>query len=85
MIRETIAAYEETGILYGIENVVGASSEMTGAKCLRGSMFGLHVDRPRYWKTNFELHLDQALLNGGRELRKGTCTGFRRRWRRRPW
>ena len=35
------------------------------AVCLRGSFFGLHVDRPRYWITNFDLHLDWALLDGG--------------------
>ena len=82
MIAETRAAYQEVGGLYAIENVLGASSEMSGFTSIRGQCFGLHVDRCRLWETNFELHVDRALREGGDALRRHTCTGFRRRWRR---
>ena len=47
MIAETRAAYLEVGGLYAIENVLGASSEMSGFTSIRGQCFGLHVDRCR--------------------------------------
>ena len=82
MIAETRAAYEEQGCLYAIENVTGAREEMENARVVHGTYLGLHVDRPRLMETNFELHVDQALRAGSAPLRKGVCSGFRRRWRR---
>ena len=49
---------------------------------MRGAFFGLHVDRPRLFESNFPIHVDQALSRGGNRLRRGTCLGHRRRWRR---
>ena len=49
---------------------------------LRGSYFGLGVDRPRLFESNFPLHIDSALKAGGDALRRRTCLGHRRRWRR---
>ena len=46
------------------------------------SFFGLHVDRPRLFQANFDLHVDRVLRDRGLALRKGTCLGLRRRWRR---
>ena len=82
MIRETRAALLELGKLHVIENVTGAGSELEGATLLRGEYFGLHVDRPRLFESNFEIHVDAALKAGGDELRRGACLGHRRRWRR---
>ena len=50
---------------------------------LRGSYFGLHVDHPRSFEANFELRVDEALVGPGLALRRGTCLGARRHWRRR--
>ena len=83
MIEETRSALEEIGGLYTIENVVGAKPSMSqGSVTLRGSMFGEHVDRPRLFESNWALHVDRALSEGGSELRRGCCLGYRRRWRR---
>ena len=82
MIAQTRQALLELGGLYSIENVVGARGELRDAPLLRGAFFGLHVDRPRLFENNFGLHVDRALSEGGNELRKHTCLGFRRRWRR---
>ena len=66
-----------------LENVLGAKSEMSSNACmLRGSYFGLHVDRPRLFEANFDLHVDACLKKPGEVLRAGTCLGYRRRWRR---
>ena len=71
------------GGLYALENVVGAKSEMAADSCLlRGSYFGLHVDRPRYFENNFGFRVDDRLKRLGDRLRAGTCLGHRRRWRR---
>jgi hypothetical protein len=72
----------EVGGLHVIENVTGASRELRGTTLLRGAYFGLQVDRPRLFESNFEIHVDRALKEGGDELRKGMCLGHRRRWRR---
>ena len=83
MIKETREALQEVGGLYAIENVTGAVGEMGGDLCLlRGAYFGEHVDRPRYFESNFSIHVDRCLKEGGDELRRGTCLGHRRRWRR---
>lgn len=73
-----------TGLLYAIECVLGAGSGMSSdSTTLSGAMFGLRVDRPRLFETNFPIHLDEALVRGGSELRARCCQGCRRRWRRR--
>ena len=82
MIAETRSALQEMGGLYAIENVTGAGSELRGATLLRGAYFGLGVDRPRLFESNFEIHVDEALKGGGDALRRRTCLGHRRRWRR---
>ena len=83
MIAQTRDANRETGKLSVIENVVGAHVDMRAHACiLRGSFFGLHVDRPRLFEANFDLHVDRVLRDRGLTLRKGTCLGVRRRWRR---
>ena len=80
MISQTRDVLRQAGGLYAIENVVGAKTDLRAGACqLRGSMFGLHVDRPRLFETNFELRVDEALATPGRALRCGCCMGFRRR------
>ena len=80
MISQTRDVLRQAGGLYAIENVVGAKADLRAGACqLRGSMFGLHVDRPRLFETNFELRVDEALAAPGRLLRCGCCMGFRRR------
>lgn len=46
---------EATGLPYVIENVTGARSALRDPILLRGGMFGLNVDRPRLFETNFAL------------------------------
>ena len=82
LIRQTRAALRAVGGLYAMENVTGARTEMPVATTLRGSMFGLHVDRPRLFESNFHVHVDRVLKEGGEALRPGMCLGDRRRWRR---
>lgn len=83
MIEETESALNETGCLHVIENVPGGRSELgADAATLRGSFFGLRVDKPRLFKANFPIHVDRALREGGHALRRRTCLGLRRRWRR---
>ena len=83
MIQETRRALIEGGGLYVIENVTGAGSAMVGQKTLlKGAYFGLGVDRPRVFESNFKIHVDKALSVGGEELRGRSCLGHRRRWRR---
>ena len=80
MIAQTRDVLKQAGGLYVIENVVGAKTDLRAGACqLRGSMFGLHVDRPRLFEANFELRVDEALASPGRSLRQGCCMGFRRR------
>ena len=45
-------------------------------------MFGLHVDRPRLFATNFPVHLDRVFVAGIEELRPHTHLGRRGRWGR---
>jgi len=51
------------------------------AAILRGTHFGLHVDRGRKFETNFPVYIDSALRRGD-DLRARTCLGGRRRWLR---
>ena len=46
---------EATGLPYVIENVTGARAALRDPILLRGGMFGLNVDRPRLFETNFAL------------------------------
>ena len=82
LIKPTRSALGEIGGLTAIENVVGAGDELRDPALLRGAYFGLHVDRPRKFECNFDFHIDRALREGGDRLRRGTCLGHRRRWRR---
>lgn len=45
---------------YVIENVLGARPEMPEAFILHGGMFGLGVDRPRLFETNFPVMIPKA-------------------------
>ena len=68
---------------WALENVKGASKHMSAnAVELRGSDFGLRVDRPRLYETGFPLHVDRYLRESGERLRARCCLGSRRRWRR---
>ena len=74
-----------TGRLYVIdlENVKGAASDLLdSAQLLYGAVFGLGVDRPRFFETSFELVVDEYIRGSGLELRRDTCLGPLRRWRR---
>ena len=82
LIAITRATLVQLGLPYAIENVVGAGPAMRDPVELRGSMFGLRVDRPRLFESSFGVHVDRALEEGGRRLRAGCCLGERRRWRR---
>jgi DNA (cytosine-5)-methyltransferase 1 len=46
------AILPRTGIPYVIENVQGAATSMASTLILHGGMFGLRVDRPRYFESN---------------------------------
>jgi hypothetical protein len=84
LLRQTHAMLTAHGLHYWVENVLGADAGTLDAyECVqRGSMHGLHVDRPRRFWTSFEVHLDEALVLGGRRLQAGTCLGGRRRFLR---
>lgn len=56
-VRDALTA---TGKPYVIENVPGARSEMRDAAVLHGGMFGLGVDRPRLFETNWLLLVPRA-------------------------
>ena len=83
MIGEARKCAQSTGKLYAIENVVNAKQALgANTTLLRGSFFGLHVDRPRLFETNFELHVDAQLREGAASVGRRSCMGSRRRWRR---
>ena len=67
-----------------LEQVSGASPVMGINQIrLRGSMFGIRVDRLRIWEAHrTTLHLDEALRQPGEQLRVQTCLGPRRRYPR---
>ena len=80
LIRDHLRA---TGRLYAIENVKGAASDLLeSAQLLYGAFFGLGVDRPRFFETSFELVIDEHIRVPGLALRRDTCLGPTRRWRR---
>ena len=82
LVADTRATLRATGRPYAMENVLGARAQMPDAVVLHGAMFGLQVDRARLFETNFGLHVDRVLVDGGREIRAGSCLGRRNRWRR---
>lgn len=55
LIPETLAVLTELGLPFVVENVVGARADMPNAATLHGGMFGLGVDRPRLFATNWPL------------------------------
>ena len=68
---------------WAIENVMGAAKEMSPSSAeLYGQAFGLRVDRARKIESSFCIRIDEAVALPGRELRKRTCLGRRRRWKR---
>ena len=81
LLAQTYDLLQSLGRRWWIENVLGAESGTLDAHVctLRGSQFGLHVDRPRRFWSSFGVHLDSILEDGGRELRRGACLGGRRR------
>ena len=83
-IPQAAALIRELGCPFWVENVLGADAEALPEKLtiLRGQMFGLQVDRGRRFWTNFDVHVDAALAEGGLKLRQRSCLGPRRRWLR---
>ena len=72
-----------TGRLYALENVKGAAPDLLdSAQLLYGAFFGLRVDRPRFFETSFDLVIDEYIRAPGLALRRDTCLGPLRRWRR---
>ena len=68
---------------WAIENVMGAAKDMSPSSAeLFGQAFGLKVDRARKIESSFEVRIDEAVAGPGRALRKRTCLGRRRRWKR---
>jgi DNA (cytosine-5)-methyltransferase 1 len=55
LIAATRSLLEQTGLPYVIENVPGARAQMRSPYVLNGGMFGLRVDRPRLFETNWPL------------------------------
>jgi hypothetical protein len=89
LIAATRDALEETGRLYGIENVMGARSEIRAhAVVLRGASFGLRTDRPRYIEAGgggrgadaFQVPTSALLQSSGKRLRARCCLGNRGRF-----
>jgi hypothetical protein len=61
------------GGLYALELGVRVEDEARGEleqRLLTGALFGLRVDRPRLFETNFSFRVDKALVGQGRELRR---------------
>ena len=80
LIRDHLRA---TGRLYALENVKGAASDLLdSAQLLYGAFFGLGVDRPRFFETSFDLVIDEYIRAPGLALRRDSCLGPTRRWRR---
>ena len=85
LVSASRGACKGAGGLYVLETTLSRDARgAEGSVCqLRGSYFGLHVDHPRSFEANFELRVDEALVGPGLALRRGTCLGARRHWRRR--
>ena len=67
LIAQTREMLRGTGLMFVIENVEGARSELSSeAVKLYGQMFGLRVNRPRLFESGggMSLHLDAALVEG---------------------
>jgi DNA (cytosine-5)-methyltransferase 1 len=60
LIGPTREAVKATGLPYVIENVPGARKHMDNPITLHGGMFGLGVDRPRLFETNFPAAIRKA-------------------------
>ena len=68
---------------WAIENVMGAAKAMSPESAeLFGQAFGLRVDRARKIESSFPVRIDEAVAAPGRALRRRTCLGHRRRWKR---
>ena len=75
----------EMGVLFVIENVRGAASELRRPYLtLRGAQFGLRTDRPRLFEPGGGLTLehDAELERTGADLRLHCCLGSRARYPR---
>lgn len=55
LLTPTRAILARIGVPWVIENVVGSKGKMRPTLVLRGGMFGLGVDRPRYFESNVML------------------------------
>lgn len=60
LIPATRELLDDVGLPYVIENVPGARGDMDGAVTLHGGMFGLGVNRPRLFVTNWPLVVTKA-------------------------
>jgi hypothetical protein len=68
---------------WAIENVMGATKHMAeGSAELFGQAFGMRVDRARRIEASFTVAIDEAVRRPGQALRRRTCLGERRRWKR---
>ena len=66
LIAQTRDVLSRIGCMSWIENVVGAASHMDAdAVILRGTMFGLHVDRGRKFETSFPVTRGYLTLKWG--------------------
>ena len=82
LIAATRDALETCFEEWSLENVMGARTHLRGSVTeLRGSDFGLAVDRPRLFETSFPLRMDACVRQPAERLRRGSCLGARRRWR----
>ena len=83
LISQTRDMLEELGLPYIIENVRGASNELSPDSLnLRGQEFGLETERPRLFEAGNGLALSPCrfLARGGAELRTRSCLGGRARY-----
>ena len=75
----------QTGKDYVLENVIGSKAHLRGNVVrLTGRMFGLKVDKGRYFETSFELTVERALVENEASLQGAMCLGgdANRRWPR---
>ena len=85
LIPATRDVLDSLGLMYLIENVVGARSEMSKDSTeVYGQMFGLPVHRPRLFECGggMSIHLDSVLREGGAALSRRSCLGARSRYGR---
>ena len=83
LIAQTRDLLQELGLPFVIENVQGASRELSGeALCLRGQDFGLETERPRLFEAGGGLVLkhDAELAGRGAALRARCCLGAKARY-----